>query len=45
MNMYVEEYLAHEKLAEARAQAATQHLVQAADAGRPGLARRRSGWR
>jgi hypothetical protein len=37
MNMHIEEYLAHEKLAEARARAATELLLQAADPGRPGL--------
>lgn len=37
MNVHIEEYLAHEKLAEARARAATHLLVQAADAGRPGF--------
>lgn len=34
MNVHIEEYLAHEKLAEARARAATYLLVQAADPGR-----------
>ena len=37
MNMLIEEYLAHEKLAEARARAATHFLVHAADAEGPGL--------
>ena len=37
MNMHIEEYLAHEKLAGARARAATYRLLQAADAGRPGF--------
>jgi hypothetical protein len=38
MNVHVEEYLAHEKLAEARARAATYLLVQAAaDPGRSGF--------
>jgi len=37
MNMLIEEYLAHEKLAEARARAATHLLVHAADAEGPGL--------
>jgi len=37
MNVHIEEYLAHEKLAEARARAATYLLVQAAGPGRPSL--------
>ena len=37
MNIHVEEYLAHEKLAEARARAATHLLVHDATAGSPGL--------
>lgn len=37
MNVHIEEYLAHEKLAEARARAATHLLLQAADPGRPGV--------
>ena len=37
MNVHIEEYLAHEKLAEARARAATYLLVQAADPRRSGF--------
>jgi hypothetical protein len=37
MNVHIEEYLAHEKLAEARARAATYLLVQAAEKPRPGF--------
>jgi hypothetical protein len=37
MNVHIEEYLAHEKLAEARARAATHLLVQAAETPRPGF--------
>ena len=34
MNVHIEEYLAHEKLAEARARAATSLRLQAVDTGR-----------
>ena len=37
MNVHIEEYLAHEKLAEARARAATYLLLHAVDTGRPGF--------
>ena len=37
MNMHIEEYLAHEKLAEARTRAATHLMLQAADLERPGV--------
>ena len=37
MNVHLEAYLAHEKLAEARARAATHLLVQAAKVGNPSL--------
>lgn len=37
MNVHLEECVAHEKLAEARARAATELLLRSADPGRPGL--------
>ena len=37
MNIHIEEYLAHEKLAEARARAATHLMLQAADLEHPGV--------